>query len=128
MTSVDRVTALWSAFAAGGPLATLDHLHEDCEWVPSPDLPAASAIHGADAIRGLLERMRSDGVRIEPTLHSCEAIGDRVVVCGRMRIVSRAALSDSPLFWVYRLRDERVVRVEAYPCRRDALAATAVPA
>ncbi len=128
MTSVDQVNALWSAFASDGPLATLDHLHEDCEWVPSPDVAASHVIHGTDAMRGYLERMRSAGVRIEPTLHTCEAVGDQVVVCGRLRVVSRAALSDSPLFWVYRLRDERVVRVESYACRRDALAATAVPA
>ena len=123
MTPADRVHALWDAFAIGGALATLDYVHEDFEWVPSPDVANGRAIHGASAIRGYLEGLQREGVRIEPTLHSCEAHGDLVVVCGRMRVVSRAALSDSPVFWVYEVRDEQVVRVAAYACRRDALAA-----
>jgi ketosteroid isomerase-like protein len=125
MTAVDRVNALWNALEARGPLATLDHVHEECEWVPAPDVAAAKPIHGAGAIRGHLEALDREGVRIEPTLHSCEAAGDNVVVCGRMRIVSRATLSDSPLFWVYRVREGRVIRIEAFACRRDAYAAAA---
>ncbi len=40
-----------------------------------------------------------------------------------MRVVSRAALSDSPLFWLYRTDGERVVRVESFASREDALTA-----
>ena len=125
MSAVDQVAALWSAFESRGALATLEHVHEDCEWVPVDDFPGGRPIHGCLEIRGYLETLSRDGVRLEPTLHSCEEVGDGVVVCGRMRVVSSAALSDSPLFWVYRVRDEKVVRVESYACRRDALAATA---
>lgn len=125
MTPADQVHALWDAFEARGPLATLDHVHEECEWVPSPEFEVARPIHGAGAIRGYLEALHRDGVRIEPTLHSCEAAGEHVVVCGRMRIVSRATLSDSPLFWVYSVRDGRVIRVRSFASRRDAYAAAA---
>jgi ketosteroid isomerase-like protein len=117
------VHALWSAFEAGDALATLDHVHEDCEWVPSPAAPESESLRGTVTIRAYLEELIGDGVRLEPKLHSCEAVGDDVVVCGRLRVVSPAALADSPLFWVYRVRDEQVVRVESYASRRDALAA-----
>lgn len=122
VTPVDRVRAIWCAFESGGALATLEHVHDDFE-VPSPGFPEGEPIQGTGAVRALLEELSSEGVRLEPILHSCEAVGDHVLVSGRLRVVSRAALADSPLFWVYRLRDERVARVESYPSRRDALAA-----
>ena len=121
MTAVEQVRALWMAFETGGALATIDQLDEDCEWVAPPDLPDAGAVRGGGAMRAYLERLARDGVRFEPTLHTCEAVGDHVVAGGRMRIVSPTVLSDSPLFWLYRMREGRVVRVESYTSRRAAL-------
>ena len=128
MTPVDQVQTLWSVFESDGPLATLDHVADDCEWVPAPDVPRARALHGAREMRGYLEQLELAGVRFEPALHTCEAVGDNVVVGGRLRVVTSSALSDSPLFWVYRVREGRVSRVEAYACRRDALRAAAAAA
>jgi ketosteroid isomerase-like protein len=126
VSAVEQVHALWSAFATGGVLATLDHVDEDCEWIPSSDFPDARPIQGPAEMRAYIERLTRDGVRFEPTLHTCEPVDDdTVLVGGRMRIVSRASLTDSPLFWVYRTRDERVVRIEAFGCRREALRAVA---
>lgn len=113
---------MWSAFASGGALASLELVAEDCEWLPSPDFPDAAAVRGALAMREYLERLTEEGVRFEPTLHACEQVADdAVLAAGRMRIVSPSVLSDSPHFWLYRLRDGRVVRVEAYATRQDAL-------
>jgi ketosteroid isomerase-like protein len=124
MTAVERIHALWSAFRSGGVPAALAHVDEECEWIPGPELPRARALRGAAEVRAYLERLADDGVRLEPSLHTCEEVGDgAVLVGGRMRVVSRASLSDSPLFWLYRLHGGRVVRVESYACRRDALAA-----
>lgn len=124
MTPVEQVHALWSAFETQGALESLRYVDAECEWVPSPDVRGGRPIRGADAMRDYLRQLTRDGVRFEPALHTCEPIGDdAVLVGGRMRVVSSAALSDSPLFWVYRVRAERVVRIESYPCRRDALTA-----
>ncbi|MDQ4124982.1 MAG: hypothetical protein M3134_05200 [Actinomycetota bacterium] len=126
MTGVEHVHALWSTFETQGPLATLAHVDDECEWVPSPDLPEGRPIRGAAAMRSYLEQLTRAGVRFEPALHTCEAVGDgAVLVGGRMRVVSSAALSDTPLFWVYRLEGERVVRIESYASRREALTAAA---
>ena len=76
-------------------------------------------------MRAYLERVAHDGVRVEPTLHGCEEVGGQVVVGGRMRVVSPNVLSDSPLFWLYRMRAGRVARVETYASRRAALDAAA---
>ena len=122
MTAVEQVHALWDAYSSGGGLATLDQLDDECEWGPTPpDFPDASDVRGGRAMRAYLERLAQDGVRIEPTLHTCEAVGDNVIAAGRMRIVSPGVLSDSPLFWLYRMRDGRVARVESYASRRAAL-------
>jgi ketosteroid isomerase-like protein len=124
VTAVEQIHALWSVYESGGPLATLEHLPEDCEWVPSSDLPPAGTIRGQAEIRAYLERLTHDGVRMEPAVHTYEQLGDdAVLVGGRMRVVAKAALSDSPLYWVCRLRDAKVVRIESYPCRREALSA-----
>ena len=124
MTAAERIRALWDSFASGTGLAALDQLGDDCEWVTSPEFPDAPA-RGGRAMRAYLERLAHDGVRLEPTLHSCEPVGDHVVVGGRMRVVSRNLLSDSPLFWLYRMRAGRVARVETYASRRAALDAAA---
>jgi ketosteroid isomerase-like protein len=125
MTAVEQVHALWSAFASGGPLATLDHVDEDCEWIPSPDFPGPhAAVRGPSAMRAYFEQLTAAGVRVEPTVRTYEAVGDDVVVvAGRIRIVSPRMLADSPHFWLYRVRDGRVARVESYASQRDALAA-----
>ncbi|HEX2086738.1 MAG TPA: nuclear transport factor 2 family protein [Solirubrobacteraceae bacterium] len=125
MSPVEQVHALWSAFASRGPLASLDHVAEECEWIPSADLPHDRPVRGAAAMREYVERLDRQGVRIEPALHTCEQLGDDVLVGGRMRVVSRAALIDSPLFWLYRVRGGRVVRIESYVSRADALRAAA---
>lgn len=125
MTPVEQVHALWAAFASGGALATLDHLDDDCEWLPAEGFPDARAIRGGAALHTYLEQLTDDGIEIEPTLHRCEAVGEHVVAAGRIRIVSPTALSDSPLFWLYRMRNGRVARVESYLSRRAALDAAA---
>jgi ketosteroid isomerase-like protein len=122
MTPVELVHAMWSAFAGGGALASLDLVDEDCEWLTPPDLPAHGEIRGGRAMRAYIERLEQDGIRVEPTLHTCEAVGDDVVIAGgRMRVVSPSVLSDSPHFWLYRLRGRRFTRIESYPSRRAAL-------
>ena len=123
MTPVEQVHALWAAFRAGGPLATLAQAGEDCEWLPPPDLPGADAVRSGSEMRAYLARLAREGVRVEPTLHTCEEVGEHVVAGGRMRIVSSTSLSDSPLFWLYRIRAGRVARVEPYASREAALAA-----
>ncbi|HEX8086952.1 MAG TPA: hypothetical protein VF529_21900 [Solirubrobacteraceae bacterium] len=126
MSPVDRIQALWSVYKSAGPLATIEQLPDDCEWIPPADLRGGEVVRGAHEIRAYLERLEHDGVRVEPSLHSYEQLSEHVVlVGGRMRVVSRAALSDSPLYWLCRMRDDRVVRIESYACRGDALSAAA---
>lgn len=126
MSPVDQVQALWSAFETHGPFESLRYVDAECEWVPSADFPDGQPLRGTDAMRDYLHRLTRQGVRFEPALHTCEPVGEEaVVVGGRMRVVSSAALSDSPLFWVYRVRQDRVVRIESYASRRDALTAAA---
>ena len=126
MAALDRVQALWSTYRTRGMLASLDWIDEECEWVPSPSLRGGEPIQGASKMREYLERLERSGIRFEPVLHTFEQVAEDVVVAaGRMRVVSNAALSDSPLFWVYRVRGERLVRIESYPCRSEALAAAA---
>ncbi len=124
MTAVERVHALWAAWERGGLTATLEHVDEGCEWMPSADLPDPRLLRGSDEVRDYLDRLRREGTRFEPALHTFEALDEEtVLVGGRMRVVSRAALSDSPLFWLYRTDGERVVRVESFASREDALTA-----
>ena len=126
-SGVSQIRALWSVYEAAGPLATLDRLPDDCEWVPPTDLPAAEqTIRGANEIRAYLKRLDHAGVRLEHSMHTCEALDEHVVlVGGRMRVASKASLCDSPLFWLCRMRDERIVRIESYASRSDALSAAA---
>ena len=123
MSPRDHVHALWSSFATRGALAAVDLLDDECEWVPAPDLRDQRELKGAAEIRAYLERLAAAGVRLEPAVHSCEVVGEDVLVGGRIRVVSPRALSDSPIYSLHRVRDGRIVRVEAFACRRDALSA-----
>ncbi len=126
MSALDRVHALWSVYHARGMLASLEHVDADCEWVLAPQFAGGRPIQGAAEMREYIERLEGSGVHFEPILHTCEQVAENVVVAaGRMRVLSNARLSDSPLFVVYRVEGERLVRIESYACRREALAAAA---
>lgn len=124
MTPVEQVRAIWSAFASGGVRGWLGLVAEDCEWHPSPNLPHGRPVRGEAALRAYLQALSREGVRIEPALHTCEQIADDAVLAGgRMRVLSPTTLSDSPQFWLYRLRGGRVARVESFASRQAALEA-----
>ena len=123
MNSVEHVHTLWDVFEARGIPALLEHVHEDFEIHGPPELPGAEDIHGVEAVLDWVEDLRVEGVRFEPVRHRFSAVGDRVVVSGRLRVVTRGALTDSPAFYVYRLRDDRVARVDAYDSLGEALTA-----
>ena len=126
MSPVRRIQALWSVYESVGQRAMLEHLPDECEWVPPEDLPDAHVVRGPDEIRAYLKRLRRDGVRLEPALHTYELLDEHVVlVRGRMRVVANSTLADSPLYWLCRMRGDDVVRIESYACRDDALVAAA---
>ena len=126
MSPLHRIQALWSVYEALGPFATIEQLPEECEWVPPPDLPDAEIIRGPQEIGAYLQRLGREGVRLEPAMHTCEALDEHLVlVGGRIRVVANAAMTDSPLDWLCRMRGDRVVRIESYACRDEALTAAA---
>jgi ketosteroid isomerase-like protein len=68
---------------------------------------------GADDVLAYLRRQRAGDSRTEVVAHRYECDGDDVVVHGRLRVLGRGSLSDSPASWRVTVRDGRVARIVA---------------
>lgn len=129
--NVDLILRGWRAFVAGDMEAVASLLDPDVEWIgleqDAPDRPSVLALLG--------ERL-AEGYRVE--IEECIPVGDEVVVSFRaagMEPARRVAdeegrtVSVSKFFTIGRyfavvtLRGGKVVRVQDYPQRADAVAA-----
>jgi ketosteroid isomerase-like protein len=99
----------------------LTHADPGIVWNPIEELPT----QGHDAVRSGLERWKSvwDDYQVLP--EEFEDMGDRVVVTVRLRARGRGSgIEVDALFYdVYTLRDGKIVRMDQYTERAQALEA-----
>jgi ketosteroid isomerase-like protein len=67
-----------------------------------------------DEIRGYVQRELSGERRVEVTCTRLVEAGDRVLVEGRMRLLTRSGLADSPAVWVFRVADGLITEVRPF--------------
>ena len=92
----------------------------DLEWTAFSD--GMTPRQGSVAVHQHLDRIAAGGTTLDVTAHSFQQIGDRVVVFGTLRARGAAGeLSDSQLYWVFRVRNGLIVRANACLKRSDAL-------
>jgi ketosteroid isomerase-like protein len=102
--------------------------------VDSVSLADGTRYRSRDEIRGYVQRELSGERRVEVTCTRLVEAGDRVLVEGRMRLLSRTGLADSPAVWVFRVSDGLITEVrpftsldaahEHFPIFRDGEAGT----
>jgi ketosteroid isomerase-like protein len=121
--NVEIVRRSYEHFNRTGEL-DLVNIDPACEFVTSPDVPDAGTYRGEKALRWNLGWIRSFS---ELTLEPLELLdaGDHVVVRLRQRGRLRGAASEVAGEWwfVHTLRSEKIIRVEVYPQRSQALEA-----
>lgn len=99
----------------------LTYADPDIVWNPAEE----SATRGHDAVRASLVRWKSEWDRYEMLPEEFEETGDRVVVAVSFRARGRASgiEVDARLYDVYTLRDGKIIRMDQFTQRSEALQA-----
>ena len=97
----------------------LTYADPDIVWNPAEE----SATQGHDAVRASLVRWKSEWDRYEMLPEEFEETGDRVVVAVSFRARGRASgiEVDARLYDVYTLRDGKIIRMDQFTQRSEAL-------
>lgn len=115
--------ALWEAMRERDVEAAMQLMDDDVEWIPL--VTEGGPVHGAEALRQHLEGITTAGIVAEAYALEYEDCGDgRVLASGALRVRRPDHwLATVQRWWIYVIRDGRILRAEACPTREDALLA-----
>src|ERR1700716_953225 len=122
---VEAVLAAYARFNAGDKEPSLDHWHEDAEYVASSEAPDSDTHRGIEAVRRQVARWVEayPDLRVEPL--ETRSNGDKVYVW--VRFIGHGAASGVPidmeLAHVCTVRNGKTVRLVEYSNRAEALEA-----
>ncbi len=123
--NVEIIRKTYEAFAQGGMDAVLGRLHPKVELYPAPDFPGPEVYRGHEGFVAWLEQFGEtfEDFRIEPDEFT--SVGDQVLVPVRIGGRGKGSGADVEMrrFQVWTLRDGKVVRVDAYQAKAEALEA-----
>jgi ketosteroid isomerase-like protein len=120
--NVAVVRRLWDAFAEGGVEAVLEIADPDVEW--SLYGTSGQVVRGHEGLRQYMADVAARGDEIDASAYTFEPVGDdAVLVSGHVRMRTPEGMTDTQLHWVYRFREGRLVRFDAYQTREEALRA-----
>lgn len=117
--NVDIVRRVFEAYVRGDIDEALTHNDPDIVWNPFEEVPS----HGHDGVRAYLERWESEWEELETTPEEFIDAGDRVLVTVHFRGRGRGSgiEVDARLYEVYALRDGKIVRMDEFTVRSEAL-------
>jgi ketosteroid isomerase-like protein len=119
--NVEVVRRVFEAYVGGDLEESLKYTDPDVVWNPVEEAPR----RGHDAVRSNMERWESDWEDLETTPEEFIDAGDAVLVtvhfAGRGR--GSGIEVDARLYEVYRLRDGKIVRMDEFTERSEALEA-----
>jgi uncharacterized protein len=107
----------------GALLALLD---PDVEWIPIMAMLEGRVYRGHDGVCEWIEHLSTDWELFETHQEQFREIGDRVLILGHWRARARASgveLEGQPASWLVDIRDGKIVRLQTFTDRQEALAA-----
>ncbi len=108
------VRDVWAAFKEEGIVGVLALAADDAEWAPHS--AHNRRFRTTAEYRAQLEQLTEAGERVEASATGLWSHGDVVIVRGRMRIRKRGGvLEDTRMYWLFGVRDDRLVRVASSP-------------
>jgi ketosteroid isomerase-like protein len=108
------VRDVWAAFQREGVVGVLALAADDARWAPHS--AHNRRFRTTAEYRAQLGRITEAGERVEATGAGLWSHADIVVVRGRMRIRKRGGvLEDTRMYWLFRVRDERLTWVASSP-------------
>jgi ketosteroid isomerase-like protein len=119
--NVDVVRRSVEAYARGDVIAALADAHPEIAWNPFEEIPT----RGLDAVRAHLARWESDWEELKTTPEEFIDAGERVLAT--VRFNGRGSASgvevEARSYAVYTLRDGKIMAMEEFIERTDALVA-----
>jgi ketosteroid isomerase-like protein len=110
------------AFADGGLDAVLELADPDVEW--SLFGTSGEVVRGHDGLRRYMEDVAARGDEIDAGAYTYEPVGENCVICsGHVRFRTPSGMTDTQLHWLYRFRNGRLVRFDAFETRDGAVKA-----
>ena len=123
--NVELVQGLYRAFNRRDMTSLLALLDPEVEWVPVLAVLEGRVYRGHDDVRRWVEELASDWESFEVSYDEIRDLGDRVLVFGHWRARGRASggESEQPGTWLYEIKGGKVVRLQTFTNRDEALAA-----
>ena len=119
--NVDVVRRSVEAYARGDLAAALADAHPEIAWNPFEEMP----MRGLDSVRAYLARWESDWEELKTTPEEFIDAGERVLAT--VRFNGRGSASgvevEARSYTVYTLRDGKIIAMEEFIARTDALVA-----
>jgi uncharacterized protein len=127
--AIDTLRAAYAAFNRGDIEAAVASLDPNVEWIEPPEFPGGGTYHGPAAVKGYLSQSREAWAEVVSEPERFLPGGDRIVVFVHARVRSResAEWQDVRLADVFTFRDGKVVHMQAYANRDDAMRAVGLP-
>jgi uncharacterized protein len=129
--NVELVQRLSGAFNSRDLDALLEVIDPAVEWIPIMAALEGRVYRGHDGIRRWIEDLSADWELFETHQEEFREIGDRVLVFGRWRARARGSgveLQTQPATWLIDLEDGRIVRLQTFTDRTEALEAAGLRA
>jgi ketosteroid isomerase-like protein len=124
---VERLAPTFNQRDVGG---FLDLLAPDVEWVPILAVLEGRVYRGHEEVRQWIEDLATDWEFFEIYYDELQDLGDQVLALGGWRGRGRASgveLGDQPATWLLDLEDGRIVRLQTFTHREEAMAAAGLP-
>ena len=120
------VTALVGAYAAfnrGDMTAALEPLDAQVEWTEPAEFPRGGTHHGRDGVKQYLTQSRAAWGEVNSEAERFIIVGKRIVVFVHARVRPKGSdkWQDVSLANVYTVRNGRVVEMQAFADRQEAL-------
>jgi ketosteroid isomerase-like protein len=117
-----------AAFSGRDVEAFLEQIDEDVEWVPIMAALEGRVYHGHDGVRRWFEDLRRDWEVFDSKPEEIRDLGDgHFLVLGHWLARGRGSgveLSSQPASWLMKFREGKVVRLQTFTTREEALKAT----
>ena len=122
--AIDVVREMFAAREGGlEPAALIEkYLDPEIEWHDA--IVTQSTVRGHQGFAEAMENLQREGYEADSKPEAYEELdGDRVLASGYTRLTHGSSFTDLPAFWVFEVRDGRIVRGSGATRRDDALAA-----
>lgn len=117
------IRGAYAAFNRGDFNAAVASLDPKIEWTEPAQFPGGGTYHGRDAVKGYLKQSRSGWTEGSSKPERFVVAGNRVVVFVFARFIAKGTNEwrETKLADVYTIRDGRIVQMNAFADREQAL-------